>query len=46
MDGLTGFTTLTTEELPDAVTAMDPFHVGHLARYLQRVPTPPPTSAA
>jgi hypothetical protein len=31
MDGLTGFTTATTEELPDAVTVMDPFHVVRLA---------------
>ena len=31
MDGFTGFKTATTEELPDAVTVMDPFHVVHLA---------------
>ncbi len=27
MDGFTGFKTATTEELPDAVAVMDPFHV-------------------
>ena len=27
MDGFTGFKTATTEEVPDAVTVMDPFHV-------------------
>jgi transposase len=31
MDGFTGFETATTEELPDAVTVMDPFHVVRLA---------------
>jgi transposase len=31
MDGFTGFKTATTEELPDAATVMDPFHVVHLA---------------
>jgi hypothetical protein len=31
MDGFTGFKTATTEELPDAVTVMDPFHVARLA---------------
>lgn len=31
MDGFTGFKTATTEELPDAVTVMDPFHVLRLA---------------
>ncbi len=31
MDGFTGFKTVTTEELPDAVAVMDPFHVAHLA---------------
>ena len=31
MDGFTGFKTATTEELPDAVTVMDPFHVVRLA---------------
>lgn len=31
MDGFTGFTTATTEELPDATTVMDPFHVVRLA---------------
>jgi transposase len=30
MDGFTGFQTATTEELPDAVTVMDPFHVVRL----------------
>lgn len=31
MDGFTGFKTATTEEGPDAVTVMDPFHVVRLA---------------
>jgi len=31
MDGFIGFKTATTEELPDAVAVMDPFHVVHLA---------------
>jgi transposase len=31
MDGFTGFKTAATEELPDATTVMDPFHVVHLA---------------
>jgi transposase len=31
MDGFSGFKTATTEELPDAVTVMDPFHVIRLA---------------
>jgi transposase len=31
MDGFTGFKTAATEELPDAVAVMDPFHVVHLA---------------
>jgi len=31
MDGFTGFKTATTEELPDVVTVMDPFHVTRLA---------------
>jgi transposase len=31
MDGFTGFRTATTEELPDAVAVMDPFHVARLA---------------
>ena len=31
MDGFTGFKTATTEELPDATTVMDPFHVACLA---------------
>ncbi|GJF05583.1 ISL3 family transposase [Pseudonocardia sp. D17] len=31
MDGFTGFKTATTEELPHAVTVMDPFHVVRLA---------------
>jgi transposase len=30
MDGFSGFKTATTEELPDAVTVMDPFHVVRL----------------
>ena len=31
MDGFAGFKTATTEELPEAVTVMDPFHVVRLA---------------
>src|SRR5690606_23899695 len=31
MDGFSGFKTATTEELPEAVTVMDPFHVIRLA---------------
>lgn len=31
MDGFTGFKTATTEELPDAATVMDPFHLVRLA---------------
>ena len=31
MDGFTGYKTATTEELPDAVTVLDPFHVVRLA---------------
>ena len=31
MDGFTGFKTATTEQLPDAVAVMDPFHVVRLA---------------
>jgi transposase len=31
MDGFTGFKTAAVEELPDAVTVMDPFHVVRLA---------------
>ena len=31
MDGFTGFKTATTEELPDAVAVMDPFHIAGLA---------------
>jgi transposase len=31
MDGFTGFKTVTTEDLPDAVAVMDPFHVVRLA---------------
>ena len=31
MDGFSGFKTATTEELPDAVAVMDPFHVIRLA---------------
>ena len=31
MDGFAGFKTATTEELPDAVSVMDPFHVVRLA---------------
>jgi transposase len=31
MDGFTGFKTATSEELPDVVAVMDPFHVVRLA---------------
>lgn len=31
MDGFTGFKTAAAEELPDAVSMMDPFHVVKLA---------------
>jgi len=31
MDGFTGFKTATTEDLPEAVAVMDPFHVARLA---------------
>ena len=31
MDGFTGFKTATTEELPEAIAVMDPFHVVRLA---------------
>ncbi len=31
MDGFTGFKTATTEELPDVVAVMDPFHIVRLA---------------
>lgn len=31
MDGFTGFKSAAAEELPDATTVMDPFHVVHLA---------------
>ena len=31
MDGFTGFKTATTEQLPEAVAVMDPFHVARLA---------------
>ena len=31
MDGFSGFKTAATEELPEAVTVMDPFHVVRLA---------------
>lgn len=31
MDGFTGFKTAATEEVPDATTVMDPFHVVRLA---------------
>ena len=31
MDGFTGFKTAASEELPDAVAVMDPFHVVRLA---------------
>ena len=50
MDGFTGFKTATTEELPDAVAVMDPFHVVRLAgdaldrcrrRVQQDTPRPP-----
>jgi len=32
MDGFTGFKTATTEELPEAVAVLDPFHVVRLGR--------------
>lgn len=32
MEGVTGFKTAAAEELPDAVTIMDPFHVSRLPR--------------
>lgn len=31
MDGFSGFKTATTEELPEAVAVMEPFHVPGLA---------------
>jgi transposase len=44
MDGFTGFKTAAAEELPDAVTVMDPFHVVRLAGdALDTVPAPGPT---
>ena len=42
MDGFTGFKTATTEELPDAVAVMDPFHVVRLAGDALPVPAPGP----
>ena len=50
MDGFTGFKTATTEELPDAVTVLDPFHAVRLAgdaldecrRRVQQTPARPP----
>ena len=39
MDGFTGFKTAAAEEIPDAVTVMDPFHVVRLAG-AQRAPRP------
>ena len=32
MDGFTGFKTAAAEEIPDAVTVMDPFHVVRVRR--------------
>ncbi|CAM2742578.1 ISL3 family transposase [Skermania piniformis] len=47
MDGFTGFKTATTEELPDAVAVMDPFHVVRLAGdAVGPLPTPRPTGPA
>ena len=47
MDGFTGFKTATTEELPDAVAVMDPFHVVRLAGdALDRLPPPGPAGPA
>lgn len=47
MDGFAGFKTATTEELPQAVSVMDPFHVVRLAGdALKRVPPPRPAGAA
>jgi transposase len=43
MDGFSGFKTATSEELPDAVAVMDPFHVVRLRR---RRPRPMPTPRA
>ncbi len=40
MDGFTGFKTATSEQLPDAVAVMDPFHVVALAGdALDRLPS-------
>ena len=44
MDGFTGFKTATTEELPDAVAVMDPFHV--VAPGRRRAGRLPPTRPA
>ena len=41
MDGFTGFKTATTEELPDAVAVMDPFHVVRLSLIHISEPTRP-----
>ena len=51
MDGFTGFKTATSEELPDAVAVMDPFHVVRLAgdaleECRRRVQPPVGTAAA
>ena len=47
MDGFTGFKTATSQELPDAVAVMDPFHVVRLAGdALDRVPPPGPAGPA
>jgi len=44
MDGFSGFKTAATEELPEAATVMDPFHVVRLARQRPRRMPPPGTS--
>jgi transposase len=36
-DGFTGFKTAATDELPDAVAVMNPFHVERLAGDLPRI---------
>jgi transposase len=46
MDGFTGFKTATAEEIPTAVTVMDPFHVVRVRHEVPCVPSggerPPP----
>ena len=47
MDGFTGFKTAATEELPDAIAVMDPFHAVRLGRgRAGRLPPPGPAAAA